>query len=114
MTISFRLPYPPSMNHYWRRVGNKTIISRGGREYRVKVVSLLADFSEPLQGPLKIVISLRPPDRRRRDVDNVLKPMLDAIQHGGVYVDDSQIVDLQITKGEPAKDGFVDIQLERV
>jgi hypothetical protein len=28
---------------------------------------------------------LAPPDRRRRDIDNVQKPLLDALQHGGAY-----------------------------
>lgn len=38
-----------------------------------------------------------PPDRRRRDLDNLQKPTLDAMQHAGVYEDDSQ-VDLLITR----------------
>ncbi len=28
------LPYPPSVNHYWRRVGDRTLISREGRKFR--------------------------------------------------------------------------------
>jgi crossover junction endodeoxyribonuclease RusA len=38
-----------------------------------------------------------PPDRRRRDLDNIQKPVLDALEHVGVYEDDSQI-DLLITR----------------
>lgn len=38
-----------------------------------------------------------PPDRRRRDLDNLQKPVLDVLQHAGVYEDDSQI-DLLITR----------------
>ncbi len=38
-----------------------------------------------------------PPDRRRRDLDNIQKPVLDAMQHAGVYLDDSQ-VDLLVTR----------------
>jgi crossover junction endodeoxyribonuclease RusA len=38
-----------------------------------------------------------PPDRRRRDLDNIQKPVLDALQHAGVYEDDSQI-DLLVTR----------------
>ena len=38
-----------------------------------------------------------PPDLRRRDLDNLLKPTLDALQHAGVYEDDSQ-VDLLMTR----------------
>jgi crossover junction endodeoxyribonuclease RusA len=36
-------------------------------------------------------LDLYPPDGRRRDCDNVQKALLDAMQHGGVYGDDSQI-----------------------
>ncbi len=32
--IELELPYPPSVNHYWRRVGARTLISRGGRAFR--------------------------------------------------------------------------------
>ncbi len=93
------LPYPPSINHYWRRVGRHTLISRTGREFRANVVAILARRRVVrLDGPLEIEIDLHPPDRRRRDVDNALKSLLDALQHGGAYADDSQIVRLEVTK----------------
>ena len=51
--IEFHLPYPPSVNHYWRRVGARTLISRGGRAFRQAVCSLLAARGmRPLSGPL--------------------------------------------------------------
>jgi hypothetical protein len=28
--FELKLPYPASVNHYWRRVGARTLISRGG------------------------------------------------------------------------------------
>jgi hypothetical protein len=31
--MKLTLPYPPSVNHYYRRVGPRTLISREGREY---------------------------------------------------------------------------------
>ena len=46
---------------------------------------------QPIAGPLESLIDLFPPDRRRRDVDNVQKALLDALAHGGAYHDDSQI-----------------------
>ncbi len=60
---------------------------------------------EPLDGPLEIDIRVYPPDRRRRDVDNLQKALLDAFEHGGAYTDDSQIVRLTIEKGEPVEGG---------
>jgi len=31
------LPFPPSVNHYWRRVGYRTLISREGRTFQRNV-----------------------------------------------------------------------------
>jgi Holliday junction resolvase RusA-like endonuclease len=100
------LPYPPSINHYWRRVGPRTLISRAGRRFRQRVVASLAGRRlEPLAGPLVVEVEIYPPDHRRRDIDNVQKALLDALQHGGVYLDDSQIIRLTITKCEPVVGG---------
>lgn len=95
----FVLPWPPSVNHYYRRVGHRTLISREGRAFRENVCAILADLGgDPMDGPLAIQIEVYPPDRRRRDIDNVQKALLDALEHGGAYHDDSQIVKLQIEK----------------
>ena len=100
------LPYPPSVNHYWRRVGPRTIVSRGGRAFRERVCAILAAQGvRPRAGPLAIDVRIHPPDRRRRDVDNVLKSLLDALEQGGAYHDDSQIARLAIEKREPIKNG---------
>jgi Holliday junction resolvase RusA-like endonuclease len=100
------LPYPPSINHYWRRVGPRTLISREGRRFRQRVLATLAARRvEPLAGPLAVEIDIFPPDRRRRDIDNVQKALLDALQQGGAYLDDSQIVRLTIAKHEPLDGG---------
>ena len=113
MAWHFELPYPPSVNHYWRRVGARTLISRAGRAFRRDVCSLLAARRvRPLDGPLVVQIEVHPPDRRRRDIDNLQKALLDALQHGGAYHDDSQIVALSIIKRDVVAGGktFVSIQ----
>ena len=40
--MKIALPYPPSINRYWRRVGSRTLISREGRAFRRNVCALLA------------------------------------------------------------------------
>lgn len=110
--IELELPYPPSVNHYWRRVGARTLISRGGRAFRQAVCSILAAHGiRPLAGPLEMVIDVYPPDRRRRDLDNLQKALLDALAHGGAYHDDSQIDRLTVQRRGVAPDGMVRVRL---
>lgn len=99
--IELELPFPPSVNHYYRRVGPRTLISREGRRFRDEVCALLeAEGVGLMAGPLQVEIEVYPPDRRRRDIDNAMKALLDALQHGGAYGDDSQIEDLRIKRRE--------------
>jgi len=102
MTREFELPWPPSVNHYYRHVGAKVLISRDGRKYREMIVSRFrSEGVEIFRGPVELSIELYPPDNRRRDVDNSLKCLLDAFTHGGLYEDDSLIRRLIVTKREP-------------
>ena len=115
MRLRFDLPYPPSVNHYWRRVGARTLISRQGRAFRDSVCSLLAlRRLHPLEGWLKVHLQFFPPDRRRRDVDNIQKPVLDALQHAGVYHDDFQIVSLVTDRLEPREGGNLVVAVKQV
>lgn len=94
------LPYPPSINHYWRHFRGRTVISQEGRAFRANVCALLAGGGPrqpPAGGRIALAMDAFPPDRRRRDLDNLQKPVLDALEHGGLYEDDSQI-DLLLTR----------------
>jgi crossover junction endodeoxyribonuclease RusA len=97
-TINFSLPWPPSVNTYWRNLDGRTIISAKGREYREQVGEqiLIQRMAKFFAGNLRVTIKAYRPDRRRRDLDNLLKATLDGLAHAGVYQDDSQIVDLRI------------------
>lgn len=94
------LPWPPSINHYWRHFRGRTVISREGRTFRTNVCALLAGGGPrkpPAGGRIALAMDAFPPDRRRRDLDNLQKPVLDALEHAGVYEDDSQ-VDVLLTQ----------------
>jgi crossover junction endodeoxyribonuclease RusA len=60
---------------------------------------------------LSVSILAYPPDRRKRDLDNVLKSLLDALMHAGVYSDDSQIDKLTISRNKPL-DGRVIVSID--
>jgi len=113
--VMLNLPYPPSINHYWRRVGLRTLISREGRTFRRNVCALLGGRGPrkpPVGGRIALAMDAFPPDRRRRDLDNLQKPVLDALEHAGIYEDDSQI-DLLITRRlDVIRGGGVTIRIE--
>lgn len=106
--LLFVLPYPPTLNTYWRHVGAKVLISEKGRAYRktVRAAAELVMFNRTMfTGPLKVQGLFLPPDQRRRDLDNLPKAILDALCHAGVYKDDSQIRHLDIQFGTVAEGG---------
>lgn len=88
--MQVELPFPPSVNLCWRSFRGRAILSRRGREYRKAAIKACEGASK-IEGPVSVKIYLYPPDKRRRDVDNYAKAILDALVHAGVLVDDSQI-----------------------
>ena len=112
--IEINLPWPPSVNHVWRRVGSKTLLSAEGRKYREAVGQhclLCRIAGKRLEGRLSVKILVNPPDRRRRDIDNLTKVPLDALTHAAVWEDDSQIDELYIRLDEIKKGGTITIQI---
>lgn len=96
------LPYPPSANTYWRRNGARYFIAPAGVAFRTEVAArCLAWGVKPLSGEIAMTVTLVPGDRRRRDIDNVLKPLLDALTRGAAWTDDSQVKRLLVTMGDP-------------
>lgn len=117
---SLSIPYPPSVNHYWRHImiqgRQRSVLSKAAKEYRtnVGVAVLTQGRGATIDGPIAMEITARPPDRRRRDLDNLLKGVLDALAHAGVYADDSQIQDLRIRWGERVKLGRLEVLIQEV
>jgi len=56
-------------------------------------------------------VVVRPPDGRRRDLDNVGKALLVALEHAGAYRDDAQIDRLLLERGEVVPLGGVTVEI---
>ncbi len=104
--IQLLLSFPPSVNHYWGQRGNHRFLGKRGKEFRQEVAEACLDGEiKTMHGRLAVHVALFPPDRRKRDVDNILKPLLDACEHAGCFVDDNQIDELHISRQEVKKGG---------
>lgn len=63
---------------------------------------------------LCVSILLYPPDRRVRDLDNYFKALLDALTHTNLWLDDSQIDELRIVRGEVKKGGECLVRISEI
>jgi len=116
MSISLIIPYPPSVNNYWRHTRTGHYLSKRGRDYKtmIKQIIWFQGVREALKGRIQITILMYPPDNRIRDIDNVLKATLDALGDAGLYEDDSQIDKLIIIRKVPIKGGKLGISVDHL
>ena len=109
------LPWPPSVNRYWRHVGRRVLISREGRTFRRDVCALLGGSGRPPRsGRVALAMDAFPPDRRRRDLDNLQKATCDSLAYAGVYEDDSQIDILFVRRCEVVRGGRIEIRVHDI
>lgn len=136
------LPWPPSVNMVYRsfamlvhakypgrgviraqngklyRASSRVIISEEGRNYFDYVAALMKQ-SKPLQfgkARLKVVIRVHAKDRRARDLGNLDKVLMDALEKAEVFTNDSQIDIQEFVRGQvcPSKNARVIIELTEI
>ena len=117
--IIFNLPWPPSVNSYWRTAtihgSQRTLISAKGRAYTGEVKLALRDTLYrhlKITERVSVVMDLYPPDNRTRDVDNHIKAVFDSITKAGLWEDDSLVDRLIITRREVERPGRVTVGIE--
>ena len=106
VTIQITLPVTPSVNRYWRSgiVNGHTqvFLSDEARAYK-REVALLTRHLEPFTRHVALSITAFRP-RKKGDIDNYLKALLDAIK-GTIYLDDDQVIEIHAyrddDKGNP-------------
>ncbi|WP_340608061.1 RusA family crossover junction endodeoxyribonuclease [Xenorhabdus bharatensis] len=108
-----KLPWPPTVNHYWKHSKWGHYITDKGKAYRQQIIKLIEQQNLDIltASRIKIKIIAHPPDRRRRDIDNLPKAVFDSLTHANFWVDDNQIDDMQIMWGDLVKGGCLDVQI---
>ena len=87
-TDALTLPWPPTGNTSVRHGNGGHYLTQDVRDYRAAVAAICREYA-PIQGRYRLHVHLSPPDRRRRDADNALKSIIDAIVNGGYVKDDA-------------------------
>lgn len=119
MSYLITIPFPPSVNTYYRRSQYSTYMSKKGREFSKDVATLLKDKmldQELISSRLSVTLELSAPNRRKYDIDNRIKAALDALQKGGLFVDDEQIDRLVTSRLEidENKKGYCNVKIELI
>lgn len=110
------LPYPPSVNTYWRANGKRRFISKAGVEFKKAVADYVISNNVPKFGAarLRLDIVIQPRSRRAFDLDNTCKAIFDSMMDAGVYDDDSQIDEFTIRRGAPSNGGGCIVIIEEL
>jgi crossover junction endodeoxyribonuclease RusA len=109
-TIFLTLPYPPSVNTYWGFHGHRRFLTTNAVKFKKEVARQVSLCPTKFTNErLEVVITLNPPDKRVRDIDNIAKPTLDALVSAGLFLDDGQIDRLLIVRSNVVKGGCMTV-----
>lgn len=120
--MKLTLPFPPSVNAYWRSPNSgplkgRTLVSAKGRAFQSEacaaIIEQLRRLPKPSSATASVEIVLFPPDARRRDIDNYNKALFDALTHAGIWEDDSQIKRMLVEWGPVTQKGKVEITISK-
>lgn len=115
MELSLTLPYPHgvSVNACWSISKRGVFLNKDVLYYRSEVYVLCrATKIRFSNSQVEVRIDMHPPDNRKRDIDNILKVTLDALQKAGLFEDDCQIVKLYVEKHPKVKGGKLDVLIK--
>jgi crossover junction endodeoxyribonuclease RusA len=113
-SVTITLPFPPTLNHMHVNVSKGRIRSKEYVAFCGMVAHIVDREKAPKFGTqrLAVAITLHWPNKRKGDLDNRAKSVLDSLQRAGVYLDDEQVDSLTITRGAIIKGGLAVVLIE--
>lgn len=111
MVNTVRLPWPPSVNQSTRNVpGKGRVKTKAYSDWRRQAEWLCKIGIRPLEIGQHYAVHIKAsrPDRRKRDIDNFIKPVVDALVASGKVPDDCLMEQVKATW----VDGLPDRELE--
>lgn len=99
-----------------RVFGKRTVSGNKSTNAFERLVALEAKrhFPEPWRGRIQLVIAANYKDKRRRDLDNITKTVMDSLTRAGVWADDSQVDVLMVSREIGAGEDRVSITVQEI
>ncbi len=127
--FNLRLPYPPTVNHYWGEKGIRVkatgklraikYLTKRAKDYRADIDHAIHEqigFAPRLEGRLGVAVDLHYGPSElfgyagvAPDIDAGIKPLLDALEDAKFFINDSQVDELLVLKRRRAAIGYVDV-----
>jgi len=122
--IEITLPWGPTLNTMYlnrkKGKGKGRILTEQARNWKL-VATLIIKRSEgfsvglfPKGTPVHVHYLFNEPDKRRRDADNLFKPINDSLTNSKIIADDRQIRGGSFEFGERVKRGSVTITIKKM
>jgi crossover junction endodeoxyribonuclease RusA len=137
--LTVTLPWPPTVNTMWRSIARPhrnakvlaamgfnthrttVMLSAEGKRFREVAIRLIRDAmwdarcalgNLPLNIDVSVTLRFYPPDKRTRDLDNLLKAIFDACTHAGLWCDDNQVAHFDARRFEVRPGGEVAVEVK--
>ena len=116
MKLMIRFPLVTG-NHY-KKMSWKTkrfYLTPAAKAYRLMVrADLIASGFRDCQrfdDYVDVKMVIHPPDKRRRDIDNICKTLWDALTKAGLWADDRLIKNLIVSVADSSKVGYIEMEV---
>jgi crossover junction endodeoxyribonuclease RusA len=117
-TVSVQLPFPPSVNNLFRtfirpgqKFGRRVPTPKYNQWKGIAGLALRQQAPRSITGPITISFIFQRPDRRKRDIFNLVKALEDLLVTHKVIEDDSLVEDGHVTWGK-VNGGGVRIEID--
>ena len=104
--IHLTVPFPPTVNHMWGYAGKRKYLKKEAHEFRRLVQEEAVRTKAKISGRIAIYIALYAPTKRKYDIDNRIKSLLDACTHAGIWLDDEQVDSIICVRRNVVKGGM--------
>jgi len=114
--FSLVIPQPPSVNEYWKPWRSRMVMTPAGRAFRKTVWAMATAQGyglrhEALAGDVIVYLAWHRKNRNAGDIDNRVKPVLDALQ-GVAYSNDKQVAALVVWRVDGMGLARVEVRVE--